>query len=419
MSVKQLSLRGILKTLGPGILYAGAAIGASHLVQSTRAGANYSFELIWAVILINLFKYPFFEFAYRYTAATGKSMLEGYRELGRWAITTFFILSFITAIINFAAVVLVCSGLAAFFFNLHIELFYVSIALLLVVLVMLFIGHYAILDWTMKVMILILSFATIIAFVIAAGHGTSLEEGFIPPELWNAAGITFLIALMGWMPTPIEASVWPSLWTLERKKQTKYEPSYKEQLFDFHIGYIGSAVMSLFFLGLGAFVLYGSNTQFSNSSIEFSAQLVSIYSKTFGSWSTPLMAAIAMLTMFSTALTVIDGYPRTLEASIIEIIPYSKKYSPKLYWMWVLFLSLVAVLIIGVFTSSMKHLLDFATIISFLAAPFFAYINFKVVRSKFTPLEHHPPRWLTVLSWLGIIFLIGFSVLYIISRIIY
>ena len=49
---------------------------------------------------------------------------------------------------------------------------------------------------------------------------------------------------MGWMPTPIEASVWPSLWTLEKKKQTKYEPNYKEQLFDFHTGYIGSAVMS-------------------------------------------------------------------------------------------------------------------------------------------------------------------------------
>ena len=65
MSVKQLSLRGILKTLGPGILYAGAAIGASHLVQSTRAGADYSFELIWVIVLVNLFKYPFFEFAYR------------------------------------------------------------------------------------------------------------------------------------------------------------------------------------------------------------------------------------------------------------------------------------------------------------------------------------------------------------------
>ncbi len=82
MNSGKVSYNGIIKALGPGILYAGAAIGASHLVQSTRAGASYGFEIVWAVIFINLFKYPFFEFAYRYTAATGNSMLEGYRTSG-------------------------------------------------------------------------------------------------------------------------------------------------------------------------------------------------------------------------------------------------------------------------------------------------------------------------------------------------
>jgi Mn2+/Fe2+ NRAMP family transporter len=49
-----------LKKLGPGLLFAGAAIGVSHLVYSTRAGADYGWSLIWAFILINIFKYPFF-----------------------------------------------------------------------------------------------------------------------------------------------------------------------------------------------------------------------------------------------------------------------------------------------------------------------------------------------------------------------
>ena len=419
MDVKKLSLSGITKTIGPGILYAGAAIGASHLVQSTRAGANFGFGIIWAVILINIFKYPFFEYAYRYTAATGKSMLEGYRYLGKWAITIYFILSLCTAIVNFAAIVIVCSGLAGFFFNLQINILFISIALLIGILLMLFIGHYALLDITMKLIIVVLSIATIIAFIISLNHGIQIQEGFVAPDLWDVAGITFLIALMGWMPTPIEASVWPSLWTLERKKQTKYESNYKEILFDFHTGYIGSAIMAIFFLGLGALVLYGSGEQFSSSSITFSGQLVSVYSNTFGSWSMTIIAGIALLTMFSTALTVIDGYPRALEAAVNEIKPTLKKYSPKLYWIWVSFLSLVAILIIGVFTSSMKILLDFATIISFLAAPLFAYINFRVVKSSFMPQEHHPSKWLTALSWAGIIFLLGFSMLFIISRIIF
>ena len=49
-----------IKNLGPGLLFAGAAIGVSHLVQSTRAGADFGFGLLWALLLVNLLKYPFF-----------------------------------------------------------------------------------------------------------------------------------------------------------------------------------------------------------------------------------------------------------------------------------------------------------------------------------------------------------------------
>jgi Mn2+/Fe2+ NRAMP family transporter len=418
MNSNKLTLKGVLKALGPGILYAGAAIGASHLVQSTRAGASYGFEIVWAVILINLFKYPFFEFGYRYTAATGKTMLEGYRELGQWAIRTYFILIFFTAIVNFTAVLIVSTGLAAFFFNIQQSIFLMSLILLGIILLMLLIGHYALLDGSMKVIITVLSIATIIAFIISVNRGVEISESFVQPDLWDATGIAFLIALMGWMPTPIEASVWPSLWAIEREKQTKYKPNYKELLFDFHVGYLGSAIMALFFFGLGALVLYGTGIEFSSSSIKFSEQLVSVYAGTFGSWSIPVITAIALLTMFSTTLTVIDAYPRTLGGSMIQISDSIKKHSSKLYWIWVLFLSAAAMLIIGVFTNSMRNLLDFATVISFLAAPFFAYINFKVVKSDFLPKEYHPPKWLTVLSWAGLIFLMGFSIIFIVSKVI-
>lgn len=56
-----------LSKLGPGLLYAGAAVGVSHLVQSTRAGGMFGFELILAIVIIHLIKYPFFEFGPRYT----------------------------------------------------------------------------------------------------------------------------------------------------------------------------------------------------------------------------------------------------------------------------------------------------------------------------------------------------------------
>lgn len=413
-----MSLAGVLKTIGPGILYAGAAIGASHLVLSTRAGANYNFDLIWAVILINLIKYPFFEFSYRYTAITGKSMLEGYRNLGKWAIILFFVLSFFTAIVNFAAVTKVTADLLAYVFDLHLNSFVLSTGLLALILFMLFIGRYALLDKAMKFMIVVLAICTVLAFFIALSNGSQIQEGFIPPVIWDSAGLTFLIVLMGWMPTPIDASIWPSLWALERKKQTNYVPTFREARLDFHIGYLGSAVLALFFLGLGALMMHGSGKVFSDNGVIFSQQLVALYADSIGNWSTGIIAVVVLITMFSTALTVIDGYPRSLEGSLFQLFPGMNQSGRKWYIFWTLFLSVAAILIIGVFTKDMGSLLYFATIVSFLTAPVFAFINYKVVTSNLFPAESHPKLWLKVLSWTGISFLFIFSVLYLFTNII-
>ncbi|NQV01386.1 MAG: Nramp family divalent metal transporter [Bacteroidia bacterium] len=407
-----LTLRGIFKALGPGILYAGAAIGASHLVLSTQAGASYSYKLIWAIILINLFKYPFFEFTYRYTASTGKSVLDGYRKLGKWAIISFFLLSVCTGIVNFAAVTKVTADLATYLFHLQLSPFATSTGLLSIILLMLFFGRYAFLDSIMKLMIGGLAIFTIIAFFFALSIGANVEPGFVPPPLWDTAAITFLIALMGWMPTPIECSAWTSIWAVERNKQMSYKPTFREYHIDFHIGYIGSAVMAIFFLGLGALIMYGTGEIFSSNGVVFSQQLVSLYSGSIGNWSTPIIAFVVLITMMSTALTVIDGYPRSLEGSLLQIFPSLKMFGRALYLFWIVILSVTAVLIIVVFTKNMGSLLKFATILSFLAAPLFAIINYKVVTSWFFPVEAQPKRWLRILGITGIAFLILFCLLY-------
>ena len=85
-----------IQVLGPGLLYAGAAVGVSHLVQSTRAGAEFGFALAGVLILANVIKYPFFEFAPRYATGTGKNLVDGYAEMGSWALWLFAILTLAT-----------------------------------------------------------------------------------------------------------------------------------------------------------------------------------------------------------------------------------------------------------------------------------------------------------------------------------
>ena len=102
----------IIRKLGPGLLFAGAAIGVSHLVQSTRAGADFGFGLLWALILSNLFKYPFFLFGPKYSLASGESLLEGYYKLSKYVLLTYLILSIITMFTIQSAVTIVTAGLA-------------------------------------------------------------------------------------------------------------------------------------------------------------------------------------------------------------------------------------------------------------------------------------------------------------------
>ena len=414
-----MNIKNILKTLGPGILFAGAAIGGSHLIQSTRAGANYGLDLLGLVLLINILKYPFFEFGHRYTAATGESILHGYMKLGKLTVIVFFILNIVTAIVNASAITLVTAGLTANLFGLQISMAAISLIIIIITMLILFVGHYAMLDKVVKILIVVLALTTIATVIIAFGIDSSetIKNDIYKKELWDAAGIAFLLALMGWMPAPIEASVWPSLWALERTKQTKHKPSMKEALVDFHIGYVGTTIMALFFVSLGAFVMYGTGETFSNSGIVFSSQLVSLYTKTIGSWSEIIISTIVFITMMSTMLTVFDAYPRTLAGSLEILSKKTLGLNSKVYWISGTLMAIVGLGIILFFTSELKSLLDFATILSFLAAPIFAYINYKVVTAHFMPEQDRPKLWLKVLSWIGIVFLVSFSILFLISKI--
>ena len=410
--------KNIFKTFGPGILFAGAAIGGSHLIQSTRAGANFGFDLLLLVILINIFKYPFFEFGHRYTAATGESILEGYAKLGKSTVWVFFIMNIFTAAINGAAVTLVTAGLCANLFGISLSPATLSLIILAIIMVILLVGRYGMLDLVMKIMITILAITTIITVLVALGidTGVTVKNTIAKPDIWDAAGIAFLLALMGWMPAPIEISVWPSLWALERTKQTHYQPTVKEALIDFHVGYIGTTLMALFFVGLGAFVMFGSGETFSNNGVIFSSQLISLYTKTIGEWSRIIIGSIVFITMLSTTMTVFDAYPRTLAGSLQLLIHKLSKRGKLLYTVFGIVMAIAGLLIIGFFTSGLKTLIDFATIVAFLAAPVFAIINYRVVTAPFMPEEHRPKTWLRILSWAGILFLIVFCLIFIVSK---
>lgn len=395
------------KKLGPGLLFAGAAIGVSHLVQSTRAGADFGYGLIWALLLVHIFKYPFFQFAPRYALATGESLLDGYKKMGKGVLFAYFILTFTTMFTIQTTVTIVTAGIASTLFGNLISTEIWAVIILSICALILIKGKYSFLDQIMKVIVITLTISTLIAVVLALNsnpHALSFKQ--ILPE--NTLEISFLIAFMGWMPAPLDVSVWQSLWALEKRKVNNTY-NVKSSLFDFNVGYLATIIIGLGFMALGALVMFQSGSTFSDKAGEFSNQLISMYTKSLGNWAYLIIGIAAFTTMFSTTLTTLDASPRTMAKTTELLFGHSSKRN---YLLWIGILIAGTVSIYFFLGSEMGLLIKVATIISFLTAPFYAIINYKLISSKHTPVEWRPSLKIHVLSWLGILFLIGFSLWY-------
>ena len=399
------------KKLGPGLLFAGAAIGVSHLVQSTRAGADFGFGLIWALVIIHIVKYPFFQFGPRYATATGESLLDGYKRLGKPVLIAYFILNLATMFTIQAAVTIVTAGLAANLFGITTNPVIWSVIITLFCFVLLVIGRYKLLDQFMKLIVITLTLSTLIALILAAIN-TENSYNFTQILPKGSIEVGFLIAFLGWMPAPLDVSIWQSLWALEKQKDETNEYNTKQAIFDFNIGFIGTLLLGICFVALGAIVMYHSSETFSGSAVKFSEQLIGLYTNNFGEEVSIFIAAAAFTTMFSTTITTLDASPRAMTKTVDLLTNKSYK---NMYWFWLVFLSIGTILILVYFMSEMGMLIKIATVLSFLTAPFFAIINYMLISGKHTPENWRPSLPLKILSWFGILFLIGFSIWYLTS----
>lgn len=414
-------LSSFVRTAGPGVLFASTAIGVSHLIQSTRAGADFGLLILGFVIVATLLKYPFFEFGSRYANSTQTSIIDGYKKLGRPALWLYFLLTIGSMFFVTGAVGFVTAGFFENLFGIDFLGEWTLVILFATCVGVLAVGKYNVLDSLIKIIVIVLIISTVAAFLFALYAGPiEPVEGFVPKELWNISGIFFLLALMGWMPAPVDISAWNSLWTLERSKQTNYKPKLKETLFEFRLTYLITGILAIMFVTLGSFIFFGSGEELPNNNAQFAYKITTLYTQTIGDWSYIIIAASAFTIMFGTIIAVLDGYSRSLQRTI-ELI-FSKKEETmrtKFRTFYVIFLLIIAtgalVIIFG-FKSNLKELVDFATVLSFMIAPIIAIFNLKLVTGKYLVKDAQPSILLKVLSFAGIIFLSVFALFFIITR---
>jgi Mn2+/Fe2+ NRAMP family transporter len=398
------NLSNLRKALGPGILVACAAIGGSHLVWSTRAGAQFGWSLLWLVLLANLLKFPFFLYGQRYTSATGESLLAGYRRHGVAYVWIFLLINIFTGTINIAGVGMLSGALLAGYGITGVSVQVLTIGLIVACALLILLGHYTLLDGLAKVIIIFLAISTLTAVAFAIPHRPVIPPGFDPPSPYTWASFAFIVSLLGWMPAPIDLSAWSSLWMFSRKEQTGHFATVKESAIDFYIGYVSTTILALLFVALGALVMFGTGASFSNKGIAFSRQFVTLYTATIGGWSYLLILSAAFVTMFSTTLTCVDGYPRSLAACCTLIGNLPPKRFVLIHRLWIIVSVVIGSMIVFFFVKNLLQLLTYAAVVSFLTSPVLAFINYKVMTGSNVSANDRPGPVLTYVSWAGLAF---------------
>jgi len=213
------------------------------------------------------------------------------------------------------------------------------------------------------------------------------------------------------MPAPLDISIWHSIWAIEKNKNEKI--TQKESLFDFNVGYISTVILGICFVSLGALVMYNSGVSFSNSGSVFAGQLIELYTSNLGDSFYLIISICAFTTMLSTTITCLDASPRTMSRATQLLTNNNNK---SYYFHWISLLSVGTMLIFYYLLSEMGALVELATILSFVTAPFYAILNYKLVVSNNMPESHRPSKSMRILSVAGILFLSLFALGYILTR---
>ena len=408
------------KSFGPGVLFAGAAIGTSHLVQSTRAGAMFGLGLLLVVILTNFFKYPAYRFGPQYAASTGRSLIQGYRRLGAWVVAFYLLIELGIIAIIIAATAVTTGAILLGVFEWSLDPRHVGVGLIALAVVALVTGGYRLLDRSTKVFVVVLTLATLVATLLSL---PKIQWDFTPVSLSTSDLQTFgfVIALMGFMPAGMELSAIQSLWVVAKAKSSGQVLSTRLTILDFNVGYIMSALLAICFLLMGTAVLHSAGESPAQGAAAFAQQVISLFTAGLGQWSGTLVGVSALFVMFTTLTTVLDGMPRLVAACLLSLKESNPNVAIDVEGSSVLrgamiVLAIAGALVLLFFMSSFQAFIDFVTITAFVVAPITATLNHLVITAEDVPPASRPGPILKTWSLLGILLMLGLALAYLYAR---
>ena len=473
VEIPSMTPRSLLRGFGPGLILMMTGIGTSHLVTAPAAGGRFEFALLWLIPVAYLFKYYGFEMAFRFTHATGHSLLDAYATAPRaWPLTYVLVTTLVQCVVGQAGRLIAASAVLYFAFSeylsLEVPLYVFALVLGVLSVAIHLTSRYAVMEVVTKILAGVLVVSALAAYLAKPAPLSALSHFFIA----EIPGGSWLIvaAFLGLLPTGIDVSLQASEWGKARRVGLgrlraavesdglahSFDPRtsskedlavdlsrlpaeaqeycrrwFKIALWDFRLGHVVSFVLACLFLLLAAVWLYPSAVE-GNAVM---GEIGRMFTDSVGPWMMAVFLLGAFAATFSTAFNYFDGWPRVVGACCRNLFASTARQSGldrdqlsaedrrswtseyNIYRGTMLF-SLIAAVAIAAGAPKPVWLVLVASALAFFVAPVIYFLNlyycFTVIpRSS----ELYPSRFATWFGWGSLVVFTGMTVILILARV--
>ncbi|MFD2341547.1 divalent metal cation transporter [Clavibacter tessellarius] len=288
------------RIVGPGLVVAATGIGAGDLVATLVAGSRFGYALLWAAVLGVIIKIFLVEGAGRYSLATGRTIFEGWRSVGRW--TTWYFGPYILIwglVYGAAAMSSSALPLAALFPGVDLKVF--AIACGLVGAVVVWFGRYSAFEKIIAVFVGLMFVTVVGAAIVTLPNVPALLTGLVPtiPE----GGLVVALSIAGGVGGTITLAAY-GYWL--REKGWVAPGWMKVMRIDNSVAYVMSGVFVLSMLVVGAELLYSADIALADGEGGL-VQLADVLGERYGAFMTWFFLLGFFATSFSSILGVWNG----------------------------------------------------------------------------------------------------------------
>jgi len=288
------------RIIGPGLVVAATGIGAGDLVATLVAGSRFGYALLWAAVLGVIIKIFLVEGAGRYSLATGRTIFEGWRSVGRW--TTWYFGPYILIwglVYGAAAMSSSALPLAALFPGVDLKVFAIGCGLLGAVVVSF--GRYSAFERIIAVFVGLMFVTVVGAAIVTVPNVPALLTGLVPtvPE----GGLVVALSIAGGVGGTITLAAY-GYWL--REKGWVAPGWMKVMRIDNSVAYVMSGIFVLSMLVVGAELLYSADIALADGEGGL-VQLADVLGERYGAFMTWFFLLGFFATSFSSILGVWNG----------------------------------------------------------------------------------------------------------------